>query len=242
MSFRVAKGNGYQMRALLFSTGSPYSRGVRILLDELDLWYEKREEITTPTVESRAASTPTLQVPTLWDGDLILWESGVIAEYLLSTYLERSNSEPPLTDTAWRQSSQWHDKLNFATIQTLGSAITTISQMQWTGVAHKNNDHLARCADRLPHLLGWLEQRIISREEGFYSGVVSIQDIFLTCHLRFLENRPLSLDPNLHSFPKISSLIARMEARSSFQNNPILWWQPGVVGYADDGRTPIYGD
>ena len=62
-------------RALLFTTGSPFSRIVRVVLDELSLEYERREEITTPTSESRAESTPTLQVPTFWDGDVHLWES-----------------------------------------------------------------------------------------------------------------------------------------------------------------------
>ncbi len=65
------------MRTLLFTTGSPFARGVRIILDELGLDYERKEEITTPSVEERASATPTLQVPTLWDGDTILWESGI---------------------------------------------------------------------------------------------------------------------------------------------------------------------
>ena len=55
------------MRTLLFTTGSPFARGIRVILDELGLDYERREEITTPTVEERASATPTLQVPTLWD-------------------------------------------------------------------------------------------------------------------------------------------------------------------------------
>ena len=45
------------MRALLFTTGSPFARAVRIVLDELGLDYERREEITTPSAEERAAAT-----------------------------------------------------------------------------------------------------------------------------------------------------------------------------------------
>ena len=232
----------YEMRTLLFTSGSPFARGTRIILDELELAYEKREEITTPSVEDRAAATPTLQVPTLWDNGNVLWESGLISEYLLSTYPERPDAAPPLTKPCWRRNSEWQDRLTFATIQTLGSTATTISQLQWSGVPYKDNEFLTRCADRFPHLLPWLEERIVSEGEGFYSGVVSIQDIFLTCHLRFIENRPLSLDPKLPSFPKIQSLVARMEERQSFQKNPILWWEPGVIGYADDGKTPIFNN
>jgi len=57
------------MRALLFTTGSPFARAIRIVLDELEFDHERREEITTPSAEQRATATPTLQVPTFWDGD-----------------------------------------------------------------------------------------------------------------------------------------------------------------------------
>ena len=228
------------MRALLFTTGSPYARGVRIILHELGLDYEHREEITTPSAAQRAAATPTLQVPTLWDGDHVLWESGLIAEYLLSNYKDRPGTVPPLAQSVWRPSHAWHDKLVLATIQTLGGAATTISQMKWSGVGYEDNAHLSRCGARLPYLLAWLSNALPGADEGFLPGVVSVQDIFLACHLRFIENRPLGLDPELGRFPKIEALLARLDERESFQANPILWWEPGVIGYAEDGRTPVY--
>ncbi|MEP1930178.1 MAG: glutathione S-transferase N-terminal domain-containing protein, partial [Roseibium sp.] len=98
------------MLALLFTTGSPFARAVRIVLDELSLDYERREEITTPSAEERAAATPTLQVPTFWDADQTLWESGTIVEYLLSTYRSRPSVEPPLTLHAFRPDNEWQDK------------------------------------------------------------------------------------------------------------------------------------
>jgi len=93
---KTNKQLGGIMRSLMFTTGSPYARGIRIILDELGLGYEHKEEITASTVEEGAKATPTLQVPTLWDGDTTLWESGLIADYLLSTYAERPDASPPL--------------------------------------------------------------------------------------------------------------------------------------------------
>ena len=58
------------MPALLFTTGSPFARSIRVILDELGLDYERREEITTPTVQERANATPTLQVPTRAGADV----------------------------------------------------------------------------------------------------------------------------------------------------------------------------
>lgn len=227
------------MRSLLYTIGSPFARGVRIILDEIGLDYERREEVNTPSAASRAEWTPTLQVPTFRDGDLMLWESGVIAEYLLATYAQRSGHKPPLALSMWRPGSEWADRLLFASIQTLGIAATTISQMQWSGVRHHDNSHLTRCAERIGHLMGWLEERI-NRGEGFFDRVVSVQDIFLTCHLRFIANRPLDLDIRLDTHPKIGALVDRMENRASFRNNPVRWWEPGIIGYEADG-TPVRG-
>jgi glutathione S-transferase len=226
------------MRALLFTTGSPFARAVRIILDELELDYEKREEITTPSVQQRAAATPTLQVPVYWDDDVRLWESGLIAEYLLHSCTERPAAQPPLSARAWRTSDEWRDRLVFSTIQTMGTAITTISQMKWAGVAVGDNTHLARSADRLPHMMRWLEDELPDERSGFLPGCVSIQDIFLACHLRFAENRPIGLDPRTAAHPRIAALLARLDARKSFRANPVWWWEPGITGYEADG-TPI---
>jgi glutathione S-transferase len=227
------------MRALLFTTGSPFARAIRIILDELNLDYEKREEITTPSVEQRAAASPTLQVPTLWDGDVRLWESGLIAEYLLHTYKGRPNAAPPLAERGWRISAEWRDRLVLSTIQTLGTAITTISQMKWAGVAMNDNAYLSRSAERLPHAMAWFEAQLPDDRAGFLPSCLSIQDIFLACHLRFAENRPIGVDPRVSNHPKVAGLLSRLDQRKSFRANPIRWWEPGVTGYEADG-TPIY--
>ncbi len=112
--------------------------------------------------------------------------------------------------------------------------------MKTSGVERDGNMYLTRCVERLAHLMDWLEQQVVSQDDGFFENVVSVQDIFLACWIRYIENRPFDLDPKLGGHPKIESLLRRLDQRDSFKNNPILWWEPGVVGYADDGKTPIY--
>ena len=228
------------MRALLFTTGSPFARAIRIILDELKLDYERREEITTPSVQQRAATSPTLQVPVYWDGNIRLWESDLIAEYLLHTYQARPDATPPLSARAWRRYDEWRDKLILSTIQTLGAAITTVSQMRWAGVAVTDNAHLTRAAHRMPYAMQWLEDQLPDDRSGFLPDCLSIQDIFLACHLRFAENRPIGIDLHIPDHPRIAALLSRLEERPSLRANPIWWWEPGVTGYEPDG-TPIYG-
>ena len=227
-------------RALLFTTGSPFSRIVRVVLNELGLEYERREEITTPTSESRAKSTPALQVPTFWEGDIHLWESGLIVEYLLSKYEAPSGGNPPLAKAVTRKEHHWHDRLVAASIHTLGTSATTIGQMKWAGTSIGDSDYLTVCSEQFPYLLGWLEKQIAADGDGFQPDLLSIQDIALGCHLGYIMNRPIGVDPQLDKFPKIQGLINRLYERESFKSNPILWWEPGVIGYAEDGVTPVY--
>ena len=223
------------MRALLFTTGSPFARAVRVVLDELELDYERREEITTPSVKQRASATPTLQVPTLWDGDQTLWESGTIVEYLLSSYAHRPKTMPPLAECAFRSEAEWRDKLIFSTIQTFGNAATTISQMKWAGVGIRENGHLARSAEKLGHILRWLEDQLINANSGFFPDRVSMQDIFLAVHIRFVQARPLGIDLRLPEYGTIEKLLERLEGGSICIADTILLWELGVVGYQSDG-------
>jgi glutathione S-transferase len=215
---------------------------VRVVLDELELDYERREEITTPTSESRAESTPTLQVPTFWDGSTHLWESGLIVEYLLSNYEAPSCGNPPLAQALARKEYHWHDRLIAASIHTLGTSATTIGQMKWGGTSIDDSDYLTVCSQQFPYLLGWLEDQIFAEGDGFQSGLLSIQDIALGCHFGYILNRPIGIDPQLEKHPKIRTLLNRLNERDSFKNNPILYWEPGVIGYSEDGVTPVYKD
>jgi glutathione S-transferase len=224
-------GERVLMRKLFFTTGSPFARAVRILLAEKGLQFEREETYTTPSVEERARVTPTLQVPMLIDGDLKLWDSTVIVEYLMISY--PNPPEPPgqypLASDYIRPAFVWHDKLVLATLQTFGASTATISQLQWSGVGHNNNSHSARCAVRLEYLLNWFEEQLVDSIEGFVPGVVSAQDVFLACWCQFIERRPLGLGWRASHRPKITALITRMEHRRSFQHEPVLWWEPGVT-------------
>lgn len=124
-----------------------------------------------------------------------------------------------------RPGSEMQDRLLLATVQTLGTAITTISQMTWTGVTLPDNPFLARCADRVQGILGWLEGRL-SLSDGFFPGSLAVQDIFLTCHLRLAQNRPFGLDLRVDHHPNVAALLDRLNVRDSFRRNPIPWWEP----------------
>jgi glutathione S-transferase len=219
------------MRKLFFTTGSPFARAVRIVLVEKGLDFERAETYSTPSAEDRAKVTPTLQVPTLVDGELTLWDSAVIIDYLMSSYTGRPAPQgmAPLAADYVRATVGWHDKLVLATLQTFGVSTTTVSQLQWSGVRHEENGHAGRCAIRNQHLLDWFEAQLLGADDGFVPGVVSAQDILLACFCHFIERRPLRLSWRAPGRPKLESLVARMQRRPSFQQEGALWWEPGVT-------------
>jgi glutathione S-transferase len=226
------------MRKLFYTTGSPFARAVRIVLHEKGLDYDRAETAATPSVGERSKASATLQVPALIDGDLHLWESAVIIDYLMKTYPNaRRTGEKPFAAELVRPAHEWQDKLALATVQTLGASTTTVSQMHWTGIRHEGNAHLARCAARNQHVLDWCESRL-GAEDGFVPGVVSAQDVLLACFCAFIEKRPLNLQWDSPMRPKVRALVERLGRRASFVANPVFWWEPGITGYQPDG-TPI---
>lgn len=229
------------MRILQYTPGSPFARVIRIVLDELDLNYERRELEAASSGGGDMWASPTLQVPTFWDDDIVLWESTLIAEYLLATYSARRDTTPGLASMVWRPSFAWRDKLVLASVHTLVTTITTISQLTWTGVGMGDNAHLDRSLERLPTLMAWLEGQLPDNGSGFIPNALSIQDIFLTSGVRFAEARPIGVAFAWSQYPRIAALLERLDQRPSFKANPILWWDPDVVGYGPAG-LPLYGN
>ena len=165
---------------LRFTTGSPFARVVRIVLSEKNIAYEKTEEITTTAAEERNRDAPTLQVPALSDGETSLWDSLVIIEYLMTRYPDSRTPVGfvPFASELLRRGHEIEDRLQLATLQTLGTSTATISQLKWSGVG-LDNGFAAKNEERIGYLLDWFETQLIDTDEGFVQGVVSVQDICL---------------------------------------------------------------
>lgn len=218
-------------RKLYFTPGSPFARAIRIMLDEIGLSYEPDVADISDSAEERARRTPALQVPTLVDGEVTLWDSGLIAEYLLATYPQRpARQAPTLAPIVARAERPWLDRRLFATVQTLGESTVLVSQLRWSGTTARDNAFIARNVDRIQRLFDWFEAQIESESEGFLPGWLSVQDIFCVCHLMFITHRPLEIEWVRSRTPRLAALHDRLSQRHSFLANPIQWWEPGQQG------------
>ena len=218
------------MIELFYNTGSPYARAVRIVLAEKSLPFNRHESVVARDLPTSLAIAPTLQVPTLIDAGLKLWDSALIVEYLFIAY---ANPVPPadqlpLANDYVRAAHLWHDKLTHATLQTLTDAIVTLSQLERSGLRHEDNAFTHRCAARIQTLLDWCERELGDAMPSFVADVVSAQDILLACCCQLLERRTLRIHWQSPQRPRLGKLIASLAPRPSFHQEPALWWEAGI--------------
>ena len=216
------------MRKLIYLGGSPYARKVRIVLAELGLAHEAVEATAFPPADDVAAINPNLTVPAFVDGEVEIFESNLIIEYLLASYGADAHGapSPPLAMAMTRADHRWEDAKLLATIETLADTIVSLSYLDWCGMAAVGRnavglDLVARQHERIRSCLDWLDAR--ATPEGFIPGVFSIQDIALICPLMWNEARnaiPWRGRPNLEA------IVAGYADRPSVVATTVIPWSP----------------
>ncbi|HVJ43199.1 MAG TPA: glutathione S-transferase family protein [Dongiaceae bacterium] len=195
---------------------SLFSRKISIALGEKGLAFT---EEPVPFTQARGyapkhpvvvAENPKGQVPVLIDGDLVLYDSTVILEYLDDAY-----PEPPLYPREAKARAQCRllemtaDEILFAPVRDL---------LYRTEPAHADpaiqgqREARARAAEeRIRHQFGQLQQRL--GERSFFCGALSVADIGLFMTTLFVQR--LS-GPRLGDFPGLQRWYAGLLARPAF--------------------------
>ena len=210
------------MLRLHFTQGSFFSRKVRIVLAEKGLPYESRVEGASRqrSADSFAAINPVLKVPVLIDGDLTLFESDLIIEYLLRTYSGNApdSAAPPLAAEMTRPAHHWEDAKTLAVLNDAADTMLNLRYWKANGLAVEKVDYGRKQQTRFHSCLDWLEERATS--EGFIPGVFSIQDIALICTLGYVDARGEYLRGLLEwrGRPRIEAIVARYCERPSMKS------------------------
>jgi glutathione S-transferase len=197
---------------LWFSDGSPFARKVRIVLAEKGLQYEKDVLNGLRPPEAHRKLHPGLAVPVLQDGDLTLFESNLILDYLLKTYPQNSpdSPQPHLAPTMTRATHHWDDAKTLAILETLANAIVNLKLMRDSGATSETVPYLKRHEARVKACLDWLEER--ATPGGFAPGWFSVMDINLICPIAFAEKRGVM---KLEGRPKLESIMVCFSNRPS---------------------------
>ena len=215
------------MLTFFYTLRSPYARKVRILLSELGVPHTPVEidpgNVKDGTLfgEDYELQIPSMRVPSIQDGDQIIFESNAIVAYLLQKYplAEPGVAQPPLATSMVRNDDhQWRDTMVLTTIETMLNSAINITFMKRSGVDIDDVSYLRRERERCHSCLDWLEAH--ATPDGFIPGVFSIADLNLVCALQWFDDRDV-LD--WWGRRKLETIVARYQKRPSVTNNPLVF-------------------
>lgn len=139
---------------LLGTSNSPYTRIVRVLAAELGLPVTLRELSWRTTPQQSFEASPVGRVPVLIDGDLHLYDSRVIAEYLL----QHPEARRPGHFRAAQGSDHWHAQ-NVVTlaysIMDGGGILRTFGDLPGSHpYLERSRQRIRQCFDEIDRIVG----------------------------------------------------------------------------------------
>ena len=155
------------------------------------------------------AINPNAKVPVLVDGDITIWESRAINNYLASLRPEHGlYPDDPKARAIVDQWSYWQ-------AIHLGPAMQTVAFQKFTkqrlGRGEPDQSVVDAEMKNVDQFLGVLEQNMADKE--WAAGKLSVADFALASTFMFRKQAAISLD----EMPGVSAWITRLEARESWQ-------------------------
>ncbi len=196
---------------------APDSRAVRIawLLEELGLEYElERFKLGDRAMreETYRKVHPIGRVPALEDGDVHLFESGAIVEYLLARH--GNGQLRPATDSAdFPDYLQW---LHYCEGMIMPQINVIMVETVFLPPERMSETHVKRARKLLDQMLSAVDAHLANRT--FLAGAFSAADV-MTGHAVISAAR---LGADMSALPNLPPYIARLESRAAYQRAKAL--------------------
>ena len=191
---------------------APNSRAGRIvwLLEELGLEYElNRMDFPPKDLKSdeHRARHPLGRVPVLDDGDVRIWESGAIVEYILARYTDGA-LKPPVDSPLFPQYLQW---FHYCEGMVMPPINTIVVQTILLPPERQNKEAFDQATRLLSRALAPVNEVLAGKD--YLIGDFSAADVMLG-HSCFMSNR-FGCVPDEAS--DLLAYVKRIEARPAFQ-------------------------
>ena len=189
---------------------APLTRSIRVLwlLEELGLPYELERVAFQPPAVPFSQKTPYGKVPAIEDGDVVMFESGAILEYVLERY--GNGKLAPAPGSAERGAFlQW---VHFAEATVLPPLGDIVRHTVFKPEAERVQSVVDDARVRLTRTLEVAEKALEGREYLLASGF-SAADVMMGVSL-LITRRLKSLDPKLAN---LAAYLARLEQRPALQ-------------------------
>ncbi len=189
---------------------APATRSLRILwlLEELGVPYEVAPVDFTPPTRPFAQRTPVGKVPVLEDGELTMFESGAIVEYVLERY-GRGRLAPPPGTLDRGVFLQW---LHFAEATVMPPFGDLVRHMVFLPEAERISAILPDARMRAAAALGVVE-RALGGKDYLLGAEFSAADIMMAYGLLSARSFGVLTD----EYPNLKRYLARLESRPAFQ-------------------------
>ena len=190
---------------------APNSRAGRIvwLLEELGLEYTLNGMRFHPEdlkSDAHRARHPLGRIPVLEDGDIMLWESGAIVEYLIERHSDGALKPKP-DQPNYPAYLQW---LHYCEGMVMPPVNTIVVQTVLLSPERQNAEALAQAQKLLTRALAPVNERLGAVD--YLAGDFSGADIMLG-HAVFMSNR-LGCVPD--DYADLKAYISRLESRPAF--------------------------
>ncbi len=191
---------------------APNTRAVRIvwLFEELGLPYElERYKLGDPAMRSAEYRKvhPMGRVPALQDGEVTIFESGAIVEYVLARY-GNGRLVPKVSSPDFPAYLQW---LHYAEGMIMPPVNTIVVETILLPPERRNQGNVDRATKLLGQMLSAVDQHLAGRE--YLAGEFSGADI-MTGHACTVAAR---LKADISDKPNVAAYIARINARPALQ-------------------------
>ncbi len=191
---------------------APNSRAGRIvwLFEELGLEYElNRMDFHPKDLKSdeHRARHPLGRVPVLEDGDLMLWESGAIVEYVIEKYTDGA-LKPKVDSPLFPKYLQW---FHYCEGMVMPPVNTIVVQTLLLPPDRRSEEALGQAQRLLTKALVPVDENLAGKE--YLIGDFSGADIMLG-HACFMSNRLGCVSDEMTN---LKAYVERLEARPAFQ-------------------------
>ncbi len=191
---------------------APNSRAGRIvwLLEELELPYEMNKMAFHPSdlkSDAHRARHPLGRVPVLDDGDISIYESGAIVEYVLERH-KNGGLKPSIDAAEYPAYLQW---FHYCEGMVMPPVNTIVVQTVLLPPDRRDETALSQAQRLLSKALGPVEEALAGND--YLIGDFSGADIMLG-HACFMSNRLGCVSDEM---PSLKGYVERIEARPAFQ-------------------------
>jgi glutathione S-transferase len=191
---------------------APETRSIRIiwLFEELGLPYELETfKLGSPDMraEDYLKVHPMGRVPALDDGEVTIFESGAIVEYVLAKY-GNGALVPDQVSPDFAEYLQW---LHYAEGMLMPPVNTIVVEKFFLSEERRNQVNIDRATKLLTRMLGAVEHRLADRD--YLAGGFSGADI-MSGHATIVADR---LGADTSDKPNVAAYIERLKARPALQ-------------------------